>query len=167
VRRLVHDPAHLGDRIHVDARAGRADVHRRADALGGRQGFRNRGDQRAVAGRRALVHERGEPPDEVHADLGRGAVELLGEADVAFRAGALGDQRYRRDGDALVDDGNAVLALALVAGRDEAAGETADLLVRLAAGGVEIGVRAVAQGYAHRDGADVEILHLHHADGLD
>src|SRR5258708_36867871 len=31
----------------------------------------------------------------------------------------------------------------------------------------EIRMPAIAQAYAHGDGANVEILHLHHADGFD
>ncbi len=57
--------------------------------------------------------------------------------------------------------------LDLVTDRDEPAREPADLVVRLGRGDFQIGMGAVPQADAHGDGADVEIFHLHHADGLD
>ena len=40
-----------------------------------------------VAGRHAFVHERREAAEEVHADLGRRAVEVLGEQHVVVARG--------------------------------------------------------------------------------
>jgi hypothetical protein len=113
------------------------------------------------------VHERGIAADEVDTHLRGRAVQLAREARVVVRVAALRHERHGRHRHACVDDGHAVLALDLLPGGNQPLGAAADLVVGLAAGDREVRMRAVPQADAHRDGADVELLHLHHADGLD
>ena len=158
--------AHLGHGVHVDARARRADVHARAHQLRLGQRLRDGGDEYAVRFRHALVHERGKAAEEVDADLVRGAVERFGIRHIGLRARARRDEGDGRDGHALIDDGDAELGLNVLARAHEIAREAADLVVHLCAAAVDIRVRAVEQGDAHRDGADVEVLLVDHGDRL-
>ena len=79
-------------------------------------------DQRAVAGRHALVHERGETAQEIDADFCRPRGRALGEHHVVVALGRFRDERDRRHRDTLVDDRHAVLVLDLIAHRDQPPG---------------------------------------------
>ena len=70
------------------------------------------------------------------------------------------------DGDALVDNGDAVLPGDVLAGFHQVLGVAADFVVDLLAGLVHIGVDAVQQGDAHGDGADIQVLVVNHVDCL-
>ena len=52
---------HEGHGVHVNTRAGRPDVNRRANAIGCRQGFGERINEVSFSGRHAFFHEGTEP----------------------------------------------------------------------------------------------------------
>ena len=158
--------AHLAHGVHVDPRARGADAHARADELRLCQRLRDRGDQHAVGLRHTLLHERGKAAEEVHADLLRRPVEGLRVGDIALRARARADQRDRRHGHALIYDRDAELGLQILARLHEVSREAADLVIDLRAAAVDVRVRAVEQGDAHRDRADVQMLLIDHLDRL-
>jgi hypothetical protein len=159
--------SHQCHRVHVDSGLGGADVDRCADVIGDGECLRNRCDQCRAAAGHALLHQCRKAAEEIHPDLFCGAVEIFGHQHVGVCGGALRDQRDRRHGDALVDDRNAVFRSNFFAGTDQILGEPADLVVSFRCRHGKIGMGTIAQADAHGDGANVEILHLHHADGFD
>ena len=165
--RLADDPAHEGDGVHIDARARRADVHGGTDVLRLGQRLRNAADQRQIAGREALLHQRGIAANEVHAHGLRGALERVRKKHgVALGAGRR-EHRDRRDAQALVNDRNAVFLFDARADGNVVLRDAADLVINFVAGGMDIRVDAIEQGNADRDRADVEMLLLDHADGFE
>ena len=135
---------------------------RRAHALGGGQRVGDGVHQLVVGRRCALVHERGEAAHEVDAHLGAGLVHGHGDArqvGVGHGGADLGDGR---DGDALVHDRDAELALELLGGGYQLLGGLRHLVVDLARHGVDVRIRAGAQVQAQRDGADVQVLLADH-----
>jgi hypothetical protein len=71
------------------------------------------------------VHERRIAADEIDADFDSGTFERFCKYDVVVAVAALRDERDRRHRDAFVDDRDAVLALDLVADRNEPLGLSA------------------------------------------
>ena len=67
-------------------------------------------------------------------------------------------------GDALVDDGDAVLTADLLAGLHKVFRVPADLVVDLLRGFFHIGIDAVQQGNSHGDGAHIKIFVVDHVD---
>ena len=156
------------DRVHVDAGLGGADVHGRADDVGLGKGLRQGADEQLLGRGHGLGDECGVAADQVDADLLGRLVKRVGDLDevLARLAGAGTDQRDRGDGDALVDDRDAVVAFDGLAGGNEVLGIGSDLAVDVAAGLVDIVRGAVEQRDAHGDGANVELLLLDHLIGL-
>ena len=163
---LFDNAAHLRHSVHVDARARRADVHARADALGACKRLGNGGDETAVAGREALLHKDGKAADVVHADLARGAVHCHRDGDKVIPAPAR-DERHGRNGHALIHDGDAEFALDGLAHGDKVVRLAADLFVDLIRGSLDIAGGAVEKAQPQRDRAHVKVLLLDHPDGLD
>ena len=156
------------DRVHVDAGLGGADVHGRADDVGLGKGLRQGADEQLLGRGHGLGDECGVAADQVDADFLGCLVKRVGDLDevLARLAGAGTDQRDRGDGDALVDDRDAVVAFDGLAGGNEVLGIGSDLAVDVVAGLVDIVRGAVEQRDAHGDGADVELLLLDHLIGL-
>ena len=166
LRGLLDDAAHQTDGVKVDAGLGGGDVYRGADQIGLRHGLRNGVDEDFVALGEALLHEGREAADEVYAGgVGR-AVERLCERHIAVRARGRADHGDRGDGNTLVDDRDAELALDLLAGRDELFCTARYLVVDLVREHIDVVRREIAQRNAHRDGADVKVLLLDHLDGF-
>ena len=88
----------------------------------------------------------------------------MGVRSVRVRGGA--DLGNGRDGYALVHDGDAVFALQLLGGGNQAFGRRGHAVVDLAGHGVHAGIGAAAQVQAQRDGADVQVLLAHHGERL-
>lgn len=152
--------------IHVDASPRRGDVERRAHALRRGERFGDGVDELAVGRADALLHERGEASHEVDAEgLGR-AVHGAGDGGEVGGGAGGGDLRDRRDRDALVGDGDAVLALEVLRGGDEVLGRVRDLVVDLLAHAVHVLVRASHERDAHGDGTQVEVLLGDHGESL-
>ena len=151
------------DGVHVDAGAQARDVDARADAarLGERAG--NARYEAAVAVADALVDERREAAEIVDAEGLGGAVERMGERRQVLVGARGGDLRDGRDRDALVDDRDAVLALEVARGLDEALGGRGDAVVHLGRHAREVLVGTAHEGDAHGDGADIEVLLRDHA----
>ena len=165
---VLDDVAEQFDRVHVDAGLGGTDVHGRADDVGLGKGLRQGADEHLLGRGHGLGDECGVAADQVDADfLGR-LVKRVGNLDevLARLAGAGTDQRDRGDGDALVDDRDAVVAFDGLAGGNEVLGIGSDLAVDVVAGLVDIVRGAVEQRDAHGDGANVELLLLDHLIGL-
>ena len=165
---VLDDVAEQFDRVHVDAGLGGADVHGRADDVGLGKGLRQGADEQLLGRGHGLGDECGVAADQVDADLLGRLVKRVGDLDevLARLAGAGTDQRDRGDGDALVDDRDAVVAFDGLAGGNEVLGIGSDLAVDVAAGLVDIVRGAVEQRDAHGDGANVELLLLDHLIGL-
>ena len=162
--RLFDRLPHKAHSVHVDARLCRGDVDAGADQLRLGQRLRDGGDQPPVAGGHALLHERGKAADEIHAAGLCGAVHRLGKRNKILRLARACDQRDGRDGNALVDDGNAKLPFDLAACRNQMLGLPADLVVNFPGAGLRIRVGAVQKRNAHGDGADVQMLMVDHID---
>ena len=79
---------------------------------------------------------------------------------------ARGDLRHRGDGNALVDDGDTVLALEVLGGLDQMLSRARHVVVDFRAHAVEVLVTATHERNAHGDGPDVEVLFLNHAAGF-
>ena len=160
------DAGHLEHGVHVDARARGAHVHRRAHVVGDGQRVGNGLHQLVVGFRGALVHERAEAAHEVDAHLFSGLVHGHGDGGEVVRARGGADLGDGRDGDALVHDGDAVLALELLGRGHEVLGGGGHAVVHLACHDVDVGVRATSQVQPQRDRADVEVLIAHHGKRL-
>ena len=164
LRRFLHDLPHAAHGVHVDAGLRRRNVDACADEIGLGQRARDGGQQPPVALGAALVDERGKSADEVHAaGLCRG-VHRLREGDIVLRLACPGDERNGRDGDALVDDGDAELPLDLAAGGHEVFRRAADLVVNFLRTALCVRICAIQQRDPHCDGADVEMLMVDHID---
>ena len=163
---LAHDFAHQLDGIHVDTRLGGADIDAGTYNIGLGQSAGDGLDQAAVTGRKAFVHQRAEAADEVDAHgLGR-AVQGFGVHDRVRVGGGAQQHGNGRNADALVHDGNTVLAADAVHGGDKAARQAGDLVVDLLAGFLAVRIDAVQQADAHGHGADVKVFIGQHADGF-
>ena len=165
---VLDDVAEQFDRVHVDAGLGGTDVHGRADDVGLGKGLRQGADEQLLGRGHGLGDECGVAADQVDADFLGCLVKRVGDLDevLARLAAAGADQRDRGDGDALVDDRDAVVAFDGLAGGNEVLGIGSDLAVDVVAGLVDIVRGAVEQRDAHGDGADVELLLLDHLIGL-
>ena len=164
---VFNDFTHFRHGVHVDAGSRGAHVHAGADKLGFGEGLGNGADQRPVGVGHALLHQSGKAAEEVHADLPRRPVQGVGIGNVALRSAARRHQGDGRHGNPLVHDGDAEFRLQLLPGLHQISGQTADLVIDLLAAAVDVGVRAVQQGDAHGDGADVQMLLVNHADGIE
>ena len=164
MRRLLDDFSHPRHRIHIDTGLRRADVDARTHDIRLRQRLRNCAQQLFITRRKALLHERREPTDEVHAAGLRGLVHRERKGHIVLRPAASGDERHRCHGDALVDDRDTELALNRFAGFDEVFGLMADFIVNFLAAATRILARAVQKRNAHRDRADVQMLLVDHVD---
>ena len=111
-------------------------------------------DQRAVAA------------DKIDADGAGGPVQGMCKGN-GFMAGA-GRRNHGNGGygDSLVNDGNTVFLADSLTGFYQVLRVTADLVVHLPAGGVDIAIRAVQQGDAHGYGADIKVFIVDHIDGF-
>ena len=78
-RRFLHNLAHLGHGVHVDAGARGCDVDGAADVVGLRQSFRDGVDQVLVGTRAALFYERRVATDKVHTKFGRCAIKCTSD----------------------------------------------------------------------------------------
>ena len=118
------DVAEQFDRVHVDTGFGGAYVDRRADDVGFAQRLRQRADEHLLGRGHGLGDQRRVAADQVDADFLGCAIECVRELDEVLGglAGAGADQRDRGDGDALVDDRDAVVAFDGLAGGDQILG---------------------------------------------
>ncbi len=163
---LADDLSHEGDRVHVDTGLGGSDVDAGADVVRDGQRFRDGADERFIARGKAFLHEGRVAAEIVGADFFGGALQRKRVFD-RVSAACREDHGDRGDGDPLVDDGDSVLALDVFPGPDKVFRFTDDLLIDPVAGPVDVRVRAVEQGNAHRDGSNVEVLLVDHVYGLE
>ena len=156
------------DGVHVDAGFGGSHIDGRADNVGFAQRFRQGADEQLFGGGHGFGHECGVAADQVDADLLRRMVKRMRNFHEIVRrfARACADQGNRGDGDALIDDRNAVVAFDGLASGYEILGIRGDLVVDVVADFVDAVGRAVQQADAHGDGAHVELLLLDHLVGL-
>src|SRR5207249_1064083 len=117
--RAHDDSAHGRDRVHVDPGPRRGYVDRGAEPRRRRERLGDRFEEYGLGSRGALVDERREAAYEVDSDVVRGLVDGAREADVIGLAAGFADGRKRRDGDALVGDGDTELGAYVVDGGDE------------------------------------------------
>ena len=141
--RLLDDPAHEGHGVHVDARPRGADVDARADEVRAAQRLGQGADEAQVTLGKALLGQGREAADEVYAGLPGRPVKRVGDGAVVRRGAGGRHKRDRRDGDALIHDGDAELVFDVAAGFHEVSGAAADLVIDLAAAGVHVRVGAV------------------------
>lgn len=152
--------------VHIDAGAQAGDVDAGADAARGGEGLRNGLDNAAIGVADALLDERGEAAWVVDTEgLGR-AVEGVRDGGEVLILAASGNLRHRGDGNALVDDGDTVLALEVLGGLDQMLSRVRHVVVDLRAHAVEVLVTATHERNTHGDGPDVEVLLLNHAAGF-
>jgi len=168
VRDVFDDVAEQFDGVHVDTGFGGSHVDGRADDVGFAQRFRQGADEQLFGGGHGLGYERGVAADQVDADLLRRMVKCMRDFHEIVRrfTRACADQGNRGDGDALIDDRNAVVAFDGFAGGYEILGVRGDFVVDVVADFVNAVGRAVQQADAHGDSAHVELLLLDHLVGL-
>ena len=164
MRRFLDDFTHPRHGVHIDTGLRRADVDARTHDIRLRQRLRNCAQQLFIARCKALLHERGEAADEVHAAGLRRLVHRQRKGHIVLRLAASGDERHRCHGDALVDDRDTELALDGLAGFDEVFGLMTNFIVNFLAAATRILARAVQKRNAHRDRADVQMLLVDHVD---
>ena len=123
-------------------------------------------DQASVAITRALLDERGKAAHEVDPNFLGGVVERDGDGRQVLCLGRAADLCDGRDGDALVDDRDTVLALELLGRGHELLGRHGQAVVDALRHDVDVLVNAAAQVQPEGDRADVEVILRHHLDGL-
>ena len=161
-----HGFGHEQDGVHVDARARRSDVYRGTDARRGGQRLGDGCDESAVGVAKALVDQRREATQKVDAQrLGR-AVKCVGQRGQVLRRGTCRNLRDWRDGNALVGNGDAVLALQVLGHGHQVFGLARDAVVDLLAHAIQVLVCAAIERDAHRDGAQVKVLLADHGEGF-
>ena len=132
--RALDDAAHGGDRVHVQAGAGRADIDRSADAFGCRQRFaewRQRDWRRSCVMPFSTCAEKPPMKSTLTSCAARSSVSR--DPQQVLRTGAAGDQRYRRHRDAVVDDRQPEFLRDVGADAPQIARDPFDLLVDVAA----------------------------------
>ena len=112
------------------------------------------------------MHQGRVPPDEVHPYRVGGPVQCLGEVDGGGGGAGPGHHANGGDGNALVDDGDAILLGDVLPGLYQMLRVPADLIVDFPGGLFHVRVDAVQEGDAHGDGPDIQILVVDHVDGL-
>ena len=152
--------------VHVDAGTQAGDVDAGADAAGGSERLGDGLDDTAVGVADALLDERGEAAQVGDAERLSRAVEGMRDGGEVLILAARGDLRHRGDGNALVDDGDTVLALEVLGGLDQMLSRVRHVVVDLRAHAVEVLVTATHERNTHGDGPDVEVLLLNHAAGF-
>ena len=93
-----------------------------------------------------------------------GPVQRCGKTHRGSSGTGAGHHSDGSHGDALVDDGDAVLTADLLAGLHKVFRVPADLVVDLLRGFFHIGIDAVQQGNSHGDGAHIKIFVVDHVD---
>ena len=135
--------------------------------LGHRQRFRNRFNQLAISGRKALLHQRGKPADKVDTASGRCFFQRhrqLHRILVLARRQNHGDRSHRN---ALMNDRHAKLFFDLFAGGNQIFGVAGDFVVHPRTGLVDIAIAAVEQRNTHGDGTHIQVFVLKHGDGFE
>ena len=112
--------------------------------------------------RHPLFDERGKAANEVDADRLRRVVKRLRDGYEGVRLTRVRRNRNRRDRDALVDDGDAVLRLDVLARTHKVLRRARDFLVDILAELVDVRMCTVPQGDSHRDRAHIETVLRNH-----
>ena len=162
ISRPLDDLAHFGYGVHVDARLGAGYVDGGANHVSLGKGLGNDRNKIARTLGSALVDQRREAADKVDAQLGRRAVQRLGDLYVALGGNVAADEGDGSNRNSLVDDGNAVLLLDLLANGHQIACGFCYLVVDLLAKTVLVLADTVEKGYAHGNGADIQLFLTYH-----
>ena len=112
------------------------------------------------------MNQRGIAANEIHADRGG---DLINRARQINRVagGALRNHRDRSYRDSLVRDANPKFVADRVDSFNQGVGEAVDLLRDAFGGALDCFAGAVAQTQPQRHGADIEVFHFRHGDGLE
>jgi hypothetical protein len=108
-----------------------------------------------------------ESADEIHPNRVGGTIQASGQVNVGIGVRAFPDQRDGRDGNASIDDRDTIFPFERIPGADQVLRVAADLLVSALAGACKGAVQAIPQADAHGNGANVQVLHLDHLEGLE
>ena len=165
---FANNRTHKRNSVHIQTGTGRTDVHGCAHEISARQSLWQRADKKLFGRGHALGYESRETAEEVDAYSFCSAVEGLANLYVIVGglACAGANQRNRGNRDALVDDGNAVIALNLFAYLNKVLGIRGDFGVNLLADCIDVVANAVEQRNTHSNGAHVELFLLDHLVGL-
>ena len=126
----------------------------------------NTANERFVARGKALLHKGGIAADKVDADgLRRLFQGFCIQNGVTAACG--NEHRNRRDGNALVNNRNAVFLFDVFPGFDQVLCLTADFVIHLVTGTGNIRIRTAQQRNAHGDGAYIQIFLSNHIDGFE
>ena len=112
------------------------------------------------------MYQRRKPADKVYARLRGCTVKGFCNGRIVLRAAGVRHDGDGCDGNALIDDGNAEIPLDIFARMDKIFRRAGDLVVNTLAEAVYILRGTVAQGNAHCNGADIQVLLPDHLDGL-
>ena len=123
-------------------------------------------NQHGIAFGLALVHQRAKPADKVDADVRRCLIQRLRKHGIVIQAAARGNLRDRGHRYTFVDDGHAELPCDVVAYRHQVFRQPVYLLPDVVAAYRRVGRDAVAQRYAHRNGAHIQVFGIDHLDRI-
>ena len=160
---ILDNLPHQAHSVHIDARAGGADIDGGTQKFRFAQGFGDGVHQPAVGGGHALLHQGGIAADKVYARCARGAVQRLGQLDRV--CDAAGDQRGWGNRNALVDDGHADFALNFLAYAHQVLCGAGDVIVHFLAQAILVVRYAAEEGDAHGDGAHIQLFAVDHVQG--
>ena len=160
IRKVFNYFTELADRVHVYAGLARRDVDRRTHNIRFGQRLRNSVQKFVFARSRALLHERGITADKVHAEVFARAVERVRKPDKipARRT----DNRRGRNGNALIDNLNAVPRREAVAHGHKPSAHAHNLVVNLGGALFAVAVDTVQKRQRRSDRPHVEVPVIEH-----
>ena len=160
--RLFYDLPHQLHCIHVDAGLGRSHVDGGTYQISLRQCLRDRCDQPSVSIGHTLLHQRRIAADKIDtAGLSR-LIQCMRKAGIIRITAGSGYQSDRCHRDPLIDNRNTKLHLDLLGFCHQILCRTANLVVDLLTGFINIFVAAAKQRDAHRNRTDIQMLLLDH-----
>ena len=156
--RALDDLAHFPDAVHIDTSLGGTKIYRRTDDIRRCQCLRNRVNQNAVTVGKALFHQSRKTTDEVDTDFLGGPVHGFCHRHIGIRLAGIRCNGNRRNGHALMDDGDTVFRFNILTRLYEELRRLGNLVIHIAAKLVHIRMRTIPQGNAHGNGTHVQFV---------
>ena len=164
-RGFFDDTAHHPHRIHIDPCAGGTQIDATAHPLRTGERFGDGFHQELIRFCHSFCHKGGITADKVDAERLARLIERFRKPDIIAARRAY--DRYRRNGNALVDDSDAVTFFEHRANGHEPFRRARYLVVDLLTAARRVAVDAVEQRQRNRDGAHVEMTVVEHIDSFE
>ena len=166
LRGFLNNAAHFRNRIHVDARFGRAYIDTGAHTLRGSHGLGNGANQLPVASSASFLNQGRKSADEIHSAGRCRSIQSPGNFDIRLRIAGAGHDRNGGHGDPLVDNGNSKFLFDVLPHLHQILGPCGDFLIDFCAANIQVRIAAVHQADSHSNGTDIQMALVNHIQGL-